>query len=184
MKHFLDFYIKDISIPPGIIKPSNKTGFKPDDWLKVSLCLLKKNSGYLPAFTVWARGLKGSKLFVCGFKVAKMPSSTSIRPLTNHKEPKQFILLKSTKLWSVRNSQTEWDLPWAGRSVNLSSLCFWESRGSSQGAQTLSPQVLLSCFQKQSGQVRETKQCVFSLTSSWDSISKSNHLHFCCIQTD
>lgn len=44
-------------------------------------------------FTVWARGLKESKLFVCGFKVSRMPSSTSIRPLTNHKEPKQFILL-------------------------------------------------------------------------------------------
>lgn len=80
------------------------------------------------------RGLKGSKLFVCGLKVAKMPSSTSIRPLTNHKEPKQFILLTSTKLPSVRNSRTEWDLPWAGRSVNLSSLCFRESRGSSAGS--------------------------------------------------
>jgi hypothetical protein len=31
MKHFLDFYIKDISIPPGFIKLSNKTDFKPDD---------------------------------------------------------------------------------------------------------------------------------------------------------
>lgn len=41
---------------------------------------------------------KGSKLFVCGFKVAKMPSSTSIRPLTNHKEPKQFILLNKAMI--------------------------------------------------------------------------------------
>lgn len=49
-------------------------------------------------FTVWARGLKGSKLFVCGFKVARMPSSTNIRPLTNHKEPKQFILLNKAMI--------------------------------------------------------------------------------------
>ena len=28
MKHFLDFYIKDISIPPGFIKLSNKNDFK------------------------------------------------------------------------------------------------------------------------------------------------------------
>lgn len=104
MKHFLDFYIKDISISPGFIKLSNKTEFKPDDRLMPSVCLLgenrrKKNpSGYLPVFTVWVRGLKGSKLFVYGLKVAKMPSSTSIRPLTNHKEPKQFILLTTTKL--------------------------------------------------------------------------------------
>lgn len=27
-------------------------------------------------FTVWARGLKESKLFVCSFKVSRMPSST------------------------------------------------------------------------------------------------------------
>lgn len=40
MKPFLDFYIKDISISPGLRKPSNKTDFKPDDCLKLSLCLL------------------------------------------------------------------------------------------------------------------------------------------------
>ena len=60
--------------------------------------LKKKSSGNLPVFTGRARGLKGSKLFVCGFKVAKMPSSTSIRPLTNHKEPKQFILLNKAMI--------------------------------------------------------------------------------------
>lgn len=100
MKHFLDFYIKDVSIPPGFIELSNKTDFKPDDGLKLSLCPLekKKSSGNLPVFTGRARGLKGSKLFVCGFKVAKMPSSTSIRPLTNHKEPKQFILLNKAMI--------------------------------------------------------------------------------------
>lgn len=94
-----------------------------------------------------------------------MPPSTSIRPLTNHKEPKQFILLTTTKLWSVRNSQTEWDLPWAGRSVNLSSLCFRESRGSPAGSADpgLSPQVLLSRFPKHPGQVREIKRRVFPL---------------------
>lgn len=42
MKHFLDFYIKDISIPLGFIELSNKTDFKPDEGLKLSLCPLEK----------------------------------------------------------------------------------------------------------------------------------------------
>lgn len=188
MKPFLDFYIKDISISPGLIKPSNKTDFKPDDWLRLSLCLLggkKKKQEKIKTLRIptsvhcLGKGLKGSKSFVCGLKVAKMPSSTSIRPLANHKEPKQFILLTSTKLWSVRNSQTEWDLPWAGRSVNLSSLCFRESGGSPAGSADpgLSPQVLLSRFQKHPGQVGDIRQRVFPL-ALWP------HLHCCHIQTD
>lgn len=100
MKHFLDFYIKDISIPPGFIKLSIElilNQMTDSNCLCVHLKKKKKRSGYLPVYYLDRRP-KGSKLFVCGFKVAKMPSSTSIRPLTNHKEPKQFILLNKAMI--------------------------------------------------------------------------------------
>lgn len=82
MKHYLDFYYynQDISTLPGFIKLSNKTNLKSDDRFKLPFVSSKRGGGgegdggegkthlgYFLVFTVWARGLKGSKLFVCGF---------------------------------------------------------------------------------------------------------------------
>lgn len=73
MKHFLDFYIKDISIPPGFIKLSIKlilNQMTDSNCLCVHLKKKKKNAQDTYQCTIWTGGLKEANYL---FVVLKWP---------------------------------------------------------------------------------------------------------------